>query len=141
MKFIHILILISTPILSNGQQSIGAKQSAAFSSNEHAFTVGDIFLDSYTGLLGVISEVSIITSDGLTISSVSTSYSIYPNPTYKNITIKGEDLRGLKYTVTSIDGIHISTKEINSENIDLTYLVSGTYILLLNEKSIKFIKL
>jgi hypothetical protein len=67
----------------------------------------------------------------------------YPNPTSGEITIEGlPENQKSKIAVFDLDGklILSKTTEETTEKIDLTNFVPGTYLLIVNEYSIKIIK-
>ena len=100
-------------------------------------TNGEIFVDS---------DVTIISS--VEDENVTFDMSINPNPVMDiiKLNLDGHSGKGLNYIITDLSGNIICNKTTLEGNIPVSHLISGMYILQINEKnsvlrSLKFIKL
>jgi PKD repeat protein len=88
--------------------------------------------------------IQVVGIAGLNDQNVSTTYSVYPNPTKNTIFVAGLplSLKGEKITLFDISGRKVSEKVITQENefIDLTSFKSGIYLLNILGESTRVIK-
>jgi WD40 repeat protein len=72
-------------------------------------------------------------------------YNLFPNPTSGNLTVNGFDLEGLikinKLKLFDILGRRIEGYEVEQNNIDLSQIPAGIYLLIIDEKIEKIIKI
>jgi len=68
--------------------------------------------------------------------------SIYPNPASNVIYVKNAPATSTLISIYSIDGTLISQKQVSSQSqgLDVSSLITGVYILRINNQAIKFIK-
>lgn len=67
-------------------------------------------------------------------------FSLYPNPAKNEIHLKGLK-KSVEYKIHSIDGKLVKKGTYNpKESINISELIRGTYVIIVNEKNIKFIK-
>lgn len=64
---------------------------------------------------------------------------IYPNPTYDYINVELTNYENIKYEITNTIGVQIKSGTLRNEQIDVSQLASGAYIITLikNEKLLK----
>jgi hypothetical protein len=88
--------------------------------------------------------IQVVGIAGLNDQNVSTTYSVYPNPTKNTILVAGLplSLKGEKITLFDISGRKVIEKVITQENefIDLTSFKSGIYLLNILGESTRIIK-
>lgn len=138
MKTFLLLLCIQISSLLMGQSTQGSIVFAA-NAGKSPFTLGEIFVDSQSGLMGTISFL-INTSVELIDENTEDHFLVFPNPTKGNFTIKTP----LDYDVKSLAIIDTKGKTIflqDEKEYDLSNILPGIYVLWINnEKALKIIK-
>jgi hypothetical protein len=135
MKAVCLLIclfFVSNFILA---QKAGALVTAS-NSGKQLFTVGDIFIQGNTGVLGSLNYISSVKLD-VSDLDIEDDFVVYPNPTIDFFEIKNKGIQEIK----SIHVVDIKGSKMNIQNNDVTQLLPGVYFIQINDKKvIKLIK-
>lgn len=90
----------------------------------------------------ILEKNSTVTQDNILSTADFTvdEFSLYPNPAKNEIHLKGLK-KSVEYKIHSIDGKLVKKGTYNpKESINISELIRGTYVIIINEKNIKFIK-
>jgi hypothetical protein len=116
-------------------QRAGAIVSAS-NSGKQLFTVGDIFIQGNTGVLGSLNYISNLKVDVQDLD-YEDNFILFPNPTTNYFEIKNRGNEEIK----SLNLVNINGSKINLQNNDVTQLAPGVYFIQINEKKvIKLVK-
>ena len=88
-----------------------------------------------------ISACTAITTVGLS-NNIKDDYSVYPNPTAERIIIERGNSSMVNYIITDQLGkvVKKGTLSLKKQNIDVSFLTKGIYVLKFNGNNQKFIK-
>lgn len=147
MKIILFVLIMMGIVgyIAKAQETIVGINSGASSSNNNPYSVGDIFVvgvdqkSTASGTIGTYSKI-LKTTNGI-IKIVESDFIIYPNPAQMEIIIQSDSSSKDKFiAIYNMNG-RIEMKQLVFSNpIDISGLSSGAYILVINSKSIRFVK-
>lgn len=144
MKYLFTFLTSFGMALISYGQSLSSTNSGAVSNNNLIYSVGEIFVvptnQTSSGLIGV---VSIIEFTSLDINEVefSQNFKFYPNPTSNSLYLELENEVIKDIYIFDLNGkLIISQKNINNQ-INLSDLQTGTYLIKTDSKNIKSFKI
>jgi hypothetical protein len=154
MKHVGILFLCLAAITANAQVaqvigSSGGQMSAATISID--FTVGEFAVVTWASSTIQVAEgfqAVNYTAGLVTGIEHETSFSLYPNPTQRFLTIEGDFVTNTSFNITDIAGKHYdvpSERGAHRTIVDVSQLPGALYILTIQDKNgaphrVKFIK-
>lgn len=107
--------------------------SSSLANDEVVYTLGDIQIDETSGSLGAISFLLFYEESVSVETPFTTDIKVYPNPTNNYITVASDEtIETIKITDTQGREILSTT---NSQDIDLSEIASGIYIIIINGKN------
>ena len=122
---------VTTPL--NLATKISFGQNGIEISNEGSDIINIPYADAQTISFGVKSEVKFLQSQS--------RLALRHNPVESTLEITGHDGKPTNLSISALSGTRIlSIKAWNGENVDVSSLASGIYILNINNNPIKFIK-
>jgi Secretion system C-terminal sorting domain len=145
MKKLYFLSITLISILSFAQQAtVASGKNASGSGGSLSYTVGQIVYTTNSGTNGSLAqgvqqpfEISTLGTDEFP----NVSLSAFPNPTSNALTLSLEnyDTTNLNYELFDINGRLIKSNKINGNQtqIDMAGNATGTYLLIINDKSKK----
>jgi len=127
-------------------QSLSSTNSGAVSNNNLIYSVGEVFVnltnqnDASSGLIGAISRIE-FTSLSINEIEFNQNLKFYPNPTSNSviIDIKNEIIKNIYIYDLNGKLVH-NQKNINNQ-LDLSSLQTGTYIINTDNQNIKSFKI
>lgn len=144
MKYLFTFLTSFGMALISYGQSLSSTNSGAVSNNNLIYSVGEIFVvptnQTSSGLIGV---VSIIEFTSLDINEIefSQNFKFYPNPTSNSLYLELENEVIKDIYIFDLNGkLIISQKNINNQ-INLSDLQTGTYLIKTDSKNIKSFKI
>ena len=134
---------------ASAQSVIGSINSGAVSNNDLMFSVGEIFVipttnidDANSGTMGIVYRNQLLKLVGINEVIFSENAKAFPNPVSNVVTIEFEDeIRFHTIKVYDVSGRLITTENVQNNQVDLSNLESGTYILRTEKNVIKPIKI
>jgi hypothetical protein len=145
MKKLYFLSITLISISNFAQQAtVVSGKNASGSGGSSSYTVGQIVYTTNTGTNGSLAqgvqqpfEISTLGTDEFP----NVSLSAFPNPTNNALTLSLEnyDTTNLSYELFDINGRLIKSNKLNGNQtqIDMTGNATGTYLLIINDKSKK----
>jgi hypothetical protein len=145
MKKLYFLSITLISISNFAQQAtVVSGKNASGSGGSSSYTVGQIVYTTNTGTNGSLAqgvqqpfEISTLGTDEFP----NVSLSAFPNPTSNALTLSLEnyDTTNLRYELFDINGRLIKSNKLNGNQtqIDMTGNATGTYLLIINDKSKK----
>lgn len=123
------------------QNNIGGTNSGASANNNNPYSIGEIFVigtnpnQNQSGTMGAYSAIVLKTTNGI-LSIEEKNIEVFPNPAKNELNIKFKKSQ-IKSNVLIFDlsGKQVATKKIENNQIDLSELTFGTYLLKLNEQT------
>lgn len=143
MKNKHKILFGLTIIWANShaQNNIGGTNSSASSNGKNPYTIGEIFVSGTTpnqnssGTIGAYSAILLKTTNGI-LSVEEKDFEVYPNPAKNELNIKFKNSQSKNdVQLFDLSGKQVTTQKIENNQIDLSDLASGIYILKLNEQT------
>lgn len=127
-------------------QSLKSTNSGAVSNNNLIYSVGEVFVipinqnDANSGIIGAISKIE-FTLLGVNEIELTDDLKFYPNPTSHSVflELKNEFINHIY--IFDLNGKFIENKNIVNNQVDLSHLQSGTYILKTDNQNIKSFKI
>ena len=153
MRYLQLITTSIALILSIGikaQEAVPATGGDALGSGgSSSYTVGQAVYTTHTGTNGSVAqgvqqsyEISVIT--GVNERDVHLEMSIYPNPTTNYLQLKVEDLEGLSFQLSDLQGKVIENKKVTTttSNITMEEFPKAIYFLTVikNNKPVKTFK-
>ena len=127
-------------------QSPSSINAGAVSNNNLIYTVGEIFVnptdpnEASSGLIGVISAIE-FSSLNINELEITGNLKFYPNPTSNSVFLNVENETIKTIYVFDLNGKLIFTKENINNQIDLSNLESGTYLIKSDNRNINAFKI
>lgn len=128
-------------------QTIYSVNSGSVSNDNFIYTVGEIFVlsnnsdETNSGIIGAISRIEVLLSGNN--EPFGTDASIFPNPTRNAVFIEVENATVIKNAlIYDMTGRLLSKKPVDNNQINLSKLPTGTYLVKIPEldQSFKIIK-
>lgn len=142
-----ILLILHIGLTYAYSQNIYSTNNGANSSNDLIYTVGEIFVlplsnsnNTNSGTIGAVSSIKFFVT-GLSELTILKNVSTYPNPTSNSIFIETEFEYFKSIFIYNLNGQLIANKNIVNNQVDLTLLPSGTYLIKTDNKKIKPFKI
>ncbi len=143
--FFTFLLCFGLVAISYGQ-SLSSTNSGAVSNNNLIYSVGEVFVvpinqnEASSGIIGAISRIE-FTSLGINEIELTKELKFYPNPASNSVFLEIENEIIKIIYVSDLNGkLVISQKNINNQ-IDLSSLQTGTYIVKTDNQNIKSFKI
>jgi len=136
--FISIFLLCSINIYSQSSVNSGAN-----SGEQLIYAVGEIYVvpedidDASSGTIGSVSRIEFLITELDEIVSFD-EVNIYPNPTKNAVYIETEEINIEYIFIYDANGRLISKKFVNNNQINLTTLQTGIYIIKINDTKTAF---
>ncbi|MGL2964453.1 T9SS type A sorting domain-containing protein [Flavobacterium sp. RSB2_4_14] len=142
--YITIISLGFIPIIYG--QTLSSTNSGAVSNNDLIYSVGEVFVtpinqnEASSGVIGVVSRIE-FTSLGIADVEASEILKFYPNPTSHSVflELKNENIK--KIYIFDLNGKLIENKNVVINQINLSNLQTGTYIIKTDNHKIKSFKI
>jgi hypothetical protein len=144
-QILRILFCIGivTPIYG---QTISTTNSGALSNNNLIYSVGEVFViapnqnESSSGLIGAISRIEF---NSLSVNEVEFTQNLtfYPNPTSNSIFIEVDNKVINNFFIFDLNGKFIENKRNINNQVDLSNLQTGNYIIKTDNPNIKSFKI
>ena len=140
MKRILVIVFVFCSINTYSQSSIN---SGAISSEQLIYTVGEIFVipndtdDASSGTIGSVSRIEFLIT-GIDEILSSNNVNIYPNPTRNTIYIETDEINIETISIYDTNGRLITKRFVNNNQVDLTNLQTGIYIIKINNTNTTF---
>lgn len=142
--FTFLLCFGLVPILYG--QSLSSTNSGAVSNNNLIYSVGEVFVvpinqnEASSGIIGAISRIE-FTSLGIDEIELTEKLKFFPNPASNSVFLEIEnEIIKIIYIFDLNGKLVISQKNINNQ-IDLSSLQTGTYIVKTDNQNIKSFKI
>lgn len=141
--FTIFIVLGFIPIIG---QTLSYTNSGAISSNNLIYSVGEVFVnptnqnDASSGLIGAISRIE-FTSLNINEIEHNQSLNFYPNPTSGSVYLDIENEIVKNIYIFDLNGKLIITQQNINNQIDLSNLQIGTYIIKTDNQNIKSFKI
>lgn len=139
LKIIFGLTLLWANI--QAQNHIGGTNSSASANTKNPYSIGDIFVtgtnsnQNSSGTIGAYSAIVLKTTTGI-LSIQEKDIEVFPNPAKNELNIKFKNtLSKSEVHIFDLNGKQVATKKIENNQIDLSELTIGTYLLKLNEQT------
>jgi hypothetical protein len=127
-------------------QTISSINSGAISNNSLIHSVGDVFViplnqnDASSGIIGAISRIE-FTSLGINELVLTNELKFYPNPTSSSVFLELRNEIVKQIYIFDLYGKLIENKNNINNQIDLSNLQTGTYIIKTDNQNIKSFKI
>lgn len=127
---------------TQAQNNIGGTNSSASSNNNSPYVIGEIFVigtnpnQNQSGTMGVYSTIVLKTKNGI-LSVLEKDVEVFPNPARNELNIRFRtNSSKSEVQIFDMSGKHVVMKKIENNQIDISELIIGTYLLKLNEQTI-----
>lgn len=128
-------------------QNVSSINSGTVSSNDLIYTVGEIFVipisdpdKASSGTIGAVSRIEFFIIGVQEIISEQ-NMNVYPNPTSNSIFLETANETVEEIFVYNISGQLVANKPIINSSVDLSELLSGTYLIKTNNPKLKPFKI
>ena len=127
-------------------QSLSSTNSGAVSNNNLIYSVGEVFVnptnqnDASSGLIGAISRIE-FTSLSINEVEFNQNLNFYPNPTSNSVFLDIENQIIKNIYIYDLNGKLVSIQKNINNQIDLSNLQFGTYIINTDNQNIKSFKI
>lgn len=127
-------------------QSLSSTNSGAVSNNNLIYSVGEVFVnptnqnDASSGLIGAISRIE-FTSLSINEIEINQNLNFYPNPTSNSVFLDIENQIIKNIYIYDLNGKLVSIQKNINNQIDLSNLQFGTYIINTDNQNIKSFKI
>jgi hypothetical protein len=127
-------------------QSLSSTNSGALSNNNLIYSVGEVFVnptnqnDASSGLIGSISRIE-FTSLSINEIEFNQNLKFYPNPTSNSVFLYIENEIIKNIYIFDLNGKLVSNQKNSNNQIDLSNLQTGTYIIKTDNQNIKSFKI
>jgi hypothetical protein len=127
-------------------QTITSINSGAVSNNNLVYTVGEVFVvstnsnESNSGFVGAISRIE-FTALGISEIVFSEKLRFYPNPTSDSVFFDTENKEFNSIFIYDINGRLICNKKVINNQVDLSNLETGTYLIKTDNQNIQTFKI
>lgn len=150
MKYLitTLTIVLLTTFELHAQETLSATGSEATGSGGTvSYSVGQVVYKTNIGTNGNVQQgvqqpykISIVVGENET--SINLEMNVYPNPTTDYLTLKIEDIGNLTYQLSDMQGRIIESKEVNTNdtNITMEELPSAIYLLKVSDSKSKTVK-
>lgn len=146
MKQIFIILICVgfSPIIYG--QSLSSTNSGAVSNNNLIYSVGEVFVnptnqnDASSGLIGAISRIE-FTSLSINEIEFNQNLKFYPNPTSNSVFLDIENEIIKNIYIYDLNGKLVNNQKNINNQLDLSNLQTGTYIINTDNQNIKSFKI
>ena len=127
-------------------QSLSSTNSGAVSNNNLIYSVGEVFVnptnqnDASSGLIGAISRIE-FTSLSINEIEINQNLNFYPNPTSNSVFLDIENQIIKNIYIYDLNGKLVSIQKNINNQIDLSNLQFGIYIINTDNQNIKSFKI
>ncbi|QBZ97784.1 T9SS type A sorting domain-containing protein [Flavobacterium sangjuense] len=127
-------------------QSLSSTNSGAVSNNNLIYTVGEVFVnptnqnDASSGLIGSISRIE-FTSLSINEIEFNQNLKFYPNPTSNSVFLDIENEIIKNIYIFDLNGKLVNNQKNSNNQIDLSNLQTGTYIIKTDNQNFKSFKI
>lgn len=126
---------------TQAQNNVGGTNSSASTNNNSPYTIGEIFVigtnpnQNQSGTMGAYSAIVLKTKNGI-LSAQEKDIEVFPNPAKNELNIRfRNNLTKSEVHIFDMSGKQVVIKKIENNQIDLSELIIGTYLLKLNEQT------
>jgi hypothetical protein len=147
MKKILIILISLVGNLVAQENIIGGNNSGGSNNNRNSYSVGEIFIGtvakgqkSSSGIMGTFTTLVIESKKGNISSNQEDVDFIYPNPTPNSIKFSKSHL-GEVVHLLDLNGRILLERKLDSDELDLSNLPIGHYLLKYNDKTVKIVKI
>lgn len=146
MKLIVILCAVLGITNTTMGQTLQSTNSGGFVNNSLAYTVGEIYvlpLNPNATSSGLIGAFTTIEFSSLSLSEIVAhpSLKLYPNPTSHSVFLDTENKPVTEFFIYDLSGKLILRKKNNTNQLDVSELQQGTYLLLTDNVTIPSLKI
>lgn len=142
-----IVLFLSFGLTYGYSQDLYSINNGANSSNDLIYTVGEIFVlpvsdpnEASSGTIGAVSIIEFFTT-GINELSILENVNAYPNPTSNAVFIETENEHFNYIFIYDLSGKLIANKSVVNNQVDLSSLQTGTYLIQTDNQKIQSFKI
>ncbi|MCB9227652.1 MAG: T9SS type A sorting domain-containing protein [Chitinophagales bacterium] len=142
-----ILLTLSLGLSYAYCQDLYSINNGAVSSNNLIYTVGEIFVlpvsdpnEASSGTIGAVSRIEFFVT-GLNELTILENVTAYPNPTSNSVFIETENEKFNAISIYDLSGRLVENKNVINNQVDLSSLQTGTYLIQTNNQKIQSFKI